>query len=42
LEQLFRRPLDRALDAAQRLHFYLIILFTRGSGTHQLDFRPQA
>lgn len=38
LESLFKRGLDRLLEAPQRVHFYHIFLFTRGAGTHSIDF----
>src|SRR5208337_4528924 len=38
LESLFKRGLDRLLEAPQRVHFYHIFLFTQGAGTHSIDF----
>jgi AraC family transcriptional regulator, transcriptional activator of pobA len=42
LSSLFSRKLDHSLEQPQRMHFYLIILFTRGTGTHYVDFSPYA
>lgn len=42
LESLFKRRLTHSLEAPQRVHFYLIILFTHGTGTHSVDFTDYA
>jgi len=38
LESLFKRGLGHFLEAPHRVHFYHIILFTHGAGTHSIDF----
>jgi len=38
LESLFKRRLDHLLEAPHRVHFYHIILFSQGTGTHSIDF----
>lgn len=40
LKSLFNRKLDHSLEQPQRTHFYLIIFFTHGTGTHYIDFTP--
>lgn len=42
LESLFKRRLNHLLEAPQRVHFYLILLFTQGAGTHSVDFTDYA
>ncbi|MGH1362180.1 MAG: AraC family transcriptional regulator [Calditrichia bacterium] len=38
LNDLFRRTLDHSLDRPHRLQFYLILLITKGTGKHFIDF----
>ena len=38
LESLFQRKIDQVLQLPHRVHFYHILLFTQGTGSHIIDF----
>ena len=42
LQQLFQRRLSHSLEAPQRVHFNIAMLFTKGEGTHVIDFQKYA
>jgi AraC-like DNA-binding protein len=42
LEALFKRTLNHSLETPQRIHFYLIMLLTRGEPIHSVDFTDYA
>jgi len=38
LESLFSRQINQVLESLQRVHFYHLMLFTKGNGSHTIDF----
>ena len=42
LESLFQRKINQFLQTPQRVHFYHLLLFTQGTGTHTIDFTDSA